>query len=64
MTIESAIRMLCELYGKALTDERIKKPISYALYHTWEYFDAREDKKEKKDKPTKKDELPKTVYLA
>lgn len=64
MTIESAIRMLCELYGKALTDKRINKPISYALYHTWEYFDAREDKKEKKDKPTKKDELPKTVYLA
>ena len=48
MTIESAIRMLCELYGKALTDKKINKPISYALYHTWEYFDAREDKKKEK----------------
>ena len=64
MHLEDAIKMVCTLYGKAITDDRIRKPISYALYHTWEYFDAREDKKEKKDKPIKKDELPTTVYIA
>lgn len=67
MTIESAIKMLCTMYGKALTDKKIKKPISYALYHTWEYFDAREEKKpkeeEKQDRGKNNDTRPK-YYLA
>lgn len=38
-TLESAKRMLEEKYIEAVKSEDINKPISYALYETYKYFD-------------------------
>ena len=42
MTIEKAIHLLLEEYKKAKKNDYILKPISFALYNVWKYFDSRE----------------------
>ena len=39
-SVENAIRLFLELYETAKKDSYIKKPISNALYRTWQYFDS------------------------
>lgn len=40
VTLEKAIRKLTELYGKALTLSYVRKPLSWAMYYTWQYIDS------------------------
>lgn len=42
MTIGRAIDYLIGEYFDAMCEERIQKPISYALYQTWQWADAKE----------------------
>ena len=43
---ETAIRKFNEFYDKALKSDYVEKPISWALYQTWKWFDKVEaDKK-------------------
>lgn len=46
--IGNAILDLIETWQIAKDTEYVKKPISYALYHTWRRWDEKE--KERKDK--------------
>ena len=39
-SVENAIRLFLELYDDAKKNKIVQKPISYALYHTWQYFDT------------------------
>ena len=40
MTLNRVIHFLTEEYRKANENPKIRKPISYALYQTWEYVQA------------------------
>lgn len=42
LNIESAIVMLYEKYKRA-KEYGLEKPISYALYNTWQYFEKIEN---------------------
>ena len=42
MKIENIIEHLKEEYAQAITEERIIKPLAYALYQTWRYVDNHE----------------------
>ena len=42
MTAETAIRKFNEFYDKALKSDYVEKPISWALYQTWKWFDKNE----------------------
>ena len=42
MRKERAIRKFNEFYDKALKSDYVEKPISWALYHTWKWFDNNE----------------------
>lgn len=37
--LELAIKILKQKYERAKHLEYVKKPIAYALYQTWKYFD-------------------------
>lgn len=50
LTIELAIRKVTEEYFYAVKSEFVKKPISWALYTTWKYFDEREKAKDAEDR--------------
>lgn len=39
---QKAIKMLAEEYRKAQASVWVEKPISYALYQVWRYFDTHE----------------------
>lgn len=39
---QKAIKMLAEEYRKAQSHEWVAKPLAYALYQVWKYFDAYE----------------------
>lgn len=41
-TYQKAIKMLAEEYRKALSQVSVRKPMAYALYQTWRYFDQHE----------------------
>ena len=43
MRKETAIRKFNEFYDKALKSDYVKKPISWALYQTWKWFDEIEN---------------------
>lgn len=40
--LQKAIKMLTEEYRKAQAATWVEKPMSYALYKVWKYFDAHE----------------------
>lgn len=40
--IGDAIVLLYEEYKRAKDIQWVNKPISYALYHTWKFFDEKE----------------------
>ncbi len=42
MNLGNAIQTLMEYYQLGLHDLTIRKPISWALYKTWRYVDAKE----------------------
>lgn len=39
-TIDNAMRIFLEQYAEAKENKIVQKPISYALYKTWRYFDS------------------------
>ena len=39
-TIDNAMQLFHERYSEVQKDKVIKKPISKALYDTWQYFDS------------------------
>lgn len=39
---QKAIQMLAEEYRKAQASVYVAKPLSYALYQVWKYFDTHE----------------------
>lgn len=45
MTIERAIERLRAEYERARKNPTVRKPLAYALYHTWRYYDAKEREK-------------------
>ena len=47
ISLAKAINMLQDNYERAQRLSYVRKPISYALYETWKYFDS----KEKERKP-------------
>lgn len=42
MKLNRAIKILREEYTRAQADVVVRKPMSYALYHVWRYFDRTE----------------------
>lgn len=49
LTIELAIRKVTEEYFYAVKRQYVQKPLSWALYQTWKYFDEREKAKGAED---------------
>lgn len=47
MKFSTVIAHLTKEYDRAKANKMVRKPMSYALYHTWTWVDAYE--KEKKD---------------
>lgn len=43
VTMGKALKTLYEEYEKALALKHVNKPISWALYHTWEEIDKIEE---------------------
>ena len=39
---QKAIKMLAEEYRKAMAQVSVRKPMAYALYQVWRYFDQHE----------------------
>lgn len=39
---QKAIKMLAEEYHKAIVQVSVRKPMAYALYQVWRYFDQHE----------------------
>lgn len=42
MKIEKALALLVGEYNQCKDNQWIRKPVSYALYHTWKWCDANE----------------------
>ena len=42
MKIEKAIKLLLKKYGEAILNPLVKKPVSWALYHTWDEINRKE----------------------
>ena len=40
MTLNRVINVLTETYNKAKDNPQIRKPLSFALYQTWQYVQA------------------------
>ena len=49
---QKAIKMLAEEYRKAQAAAYVHKPMSYALYQVWKYFDAYEKPIDRERKDT------------
>lgn len=47
--IGDAIVMLCDEYNKAKEQRLILKPVSYALYQTWKFYDEKEKPRKLKE---------------
>lgn len=47
MKLETAINLLRKEYEKAVNLEYVRKPLAYALYHTWRQVDRKEKEREK-----------------
>ena len=45
ITIGDVVILLNDLYKKAKSLEYVKKPMSWALYHTWQEIDKKERKR-------------------
>lgn len=45
MTLNTVITKLTYYYKKALELDYVQKPLSWALYQTWKFVDAKENKK-------------------
>jgi hypothetical protein len=45
MTLDDAIKLLTENYKIAQKREFIAKPLSWALYHTWDEIDKKEKRR-------------------
>jgi hypothetical protein len=45
ITIGDVVILLNNLYKKAKSLEYVKKPMSWALYHTWQEIDKKERKR-------------------
>ena len=45
MTLDDAIKLLTENYKIAQKHEFIAKPLSWALYHTWDEIDKKEKRR-------------------
>ena len=43
MTFQDVIRMLRINYKMAIKSSGIRKPLAWALYHTWKYVDEHEE---------------------
>lgn len=48
-TLTKAVYELMRQHKKALSLKYVKKPISWALYHTWRILDNEEKERETKD---------------
>lgn len=46
VTLEDAIKDIRKRYDEALKLSWVKKPVSYALYHTWIGFDEHEKERD------------------
>lgn len=42
MTLGKVVDYFLKEYNKALKNSYVRKPISYALYHTWKMIDEKE----------------------
>ncbi len=51
MILAQVIKKLKELHTKALNREDVLKPISWALYETWKWADAREKARPRESMP-------------
>lgn len=49
MSVEKMIGHLMQAYQNALNDETVRKPLSYALYHTWKWVDMQEQERKKEE---------------
>lgn len=47
MTIGRAIDHLIAEYFDAIQKDYVRKPVAYALYHTWKWVDAKEKTRKK-----------------
>ena len=43
VTLDKAIKELCTMYGRGITNKYVFKPVSWALYQTWKKIDELED---------------------
>ncbi|MBO7733865.1 MAG: hypothetical protein J6S67_14980 [Methanobrevibacter sp.] len=46
MTLNQAIKILTDYYERANKAKYVRKPLSWALYRTWVYVNAREKERE------------------
>lgn len=53
MTFDDAIKLLKENYKIAQKREFIAKPLSWALYHTWDEVDKKEKRRKLSNEPRK-----------
>ena len=51
MSIDEAIIDVINAYEIAKKSDYVSKPISYALYHTWKQWDAKEKRRVKDENP-------------
>ena len=51
MTLDDAINLLTENYKIAQEREFIAKPLSWALYHTWDEIDKKEKRRKLSNEP-------------
>ena len=49
VTLDKAIRELCTMYGRGITNKYVFKPVSWALYQTWKKIDELEESRDVKD---------------
>ena len=47
---QEAVDRFLKNYDKALKNPIVRNPISYALYHTWRYYDAKRRKERERNK--------------
>ena len=49
MTLNQAIKILTDNYERASKAKYVRKPLSWALHHTWEYVNEIEKEREVKN---------------
>ena len=49
MTLDDVIDLLKWEYEKAVTSEWVQKPLSYALYQTWEAINEKEKRRKRSE---------------